>query len=118
MRVVQVALPAASGSQIVFEVGIAVDGREWRERSASEVGVKYDARGIDYPLQRGLAEALQGAADGVFEGGRLLAGADGLARSIKRLADLFDDQGMRKSAGRQCEPPEQLIDGRKGGKVH
>ena len=80
--------------------------------------MKYDARGIDYPLQRGLAEALQGAADGVFEGGRLLADADVLAHSIKRLANLFDDQTMRKTAGRQCEPPEKLIDGGKGGKVH
>jgi hypothetical protein len=114
----EVALASFSGNQVVFEVGIAFDGREWCERGAPQVRVQHDAGGVDHPRERRAFQGFERVENRFNERARFAAGADLLTRRVEDLPDCADDQGMRETAGRQGKPPEQLIDGRKRGQIH
>ena len=110
-----IALAAAAGREIVFEIAVAGDGLEWRQRRASEVGVENDAGGIDRRAA-GTGAAMAASAVSTVASidrlGDVAAFQDFRARAIEGAADLVNDELMRKAAGGRPKTFEHFMDGR------
>ncbi len=113
IRHMHIALPALACGEVVLKIGVAVNGREISQRRASQIGVQYDAGGIDYMPVRRRQPRCQRRLDCVFDR-RLLSGAffQCLPGGVQCFANFGDNQWMGQSGKGRREALDHIVDGR------
>ena len=109
-RGVGVALAAASGAEIVFQVAVAGEQSVLAERGAAEVGVEHDAGGVDDAAQRRLFPILEGFGYGSGDIGRGgFAGEDVCPCGFDGAARLREYEFARKASRERAQLIEDLV---------
>jgi hypothetical protein len=116
------AIAAPAGVEVELQAGVAardrVDGatRRHRERSAAEVGVQHDARGVQHATElrpaAGVDACRDARGDRIFRRRAVAAGAQPRALGGQLLAHGLDDERarMRIERGRERRMLEQRLD--------
>ena len=98
-----VALAAAAGGEIVFQVGVARGKSGGRQRRASEIGVQDDAGGIDDAAEGRPFERREGGFDAVLRdeaiGGRRGRISARMESRARRISATTRERGKRERAG-------------------
>ncbi len=109
-RGVSVALAPASGSDVVFEVGVAGERIPTPERCSPQIGMQHDTGSVDDAAQRRPFESREPPPHPLFDGGAVrMFGEDFRAHLLDRAANLGGQKGVRIMRGRIGKAIENLM---------